>query len=453
MEPATIPRVASLDLSPPSRSSHSCSPRVGLDEITRMPMFSWSGNKAVETTLPEYPISSPMASSFRSSFSQESTANSSSTISTGPPTPRTPKATCEVDDIIQADWSCIPATHMPRSLKRKSEPLEDEDVKRVKLPGLQHLLETPEGTQSYHNAVSKPKRHLQTPMSSPEPKSEYTFSRRPSLLPGEDPITKTLNLLRKEKNHTKDFLPRIGLSEPLHIPVDFANQLHESEQKWPSQTFDYCHQSPQQPSPPEEKPKKKRAGSKEPPHCNIKYSQEERDFLRYYNKDLKYSWKEITHFFGARFPMAEEFRRRRVQGVQGVSYRDNQHIPDIVPRRNQLVFLPNGHVATTSKKVRKQGNDRRRFGLVYLYPERAMKYDWVREEDRQLAAEINRERIPQRAQARRDAIKRGVWVEKFDNGECACCPRDEGERYKNKNRIAPETRSLRDSLEWLKLAR
>ncbi|KAI0603055.1 hypothetical protein F4775DRAFT_10444 [Biscogniauxia sp. FL1348] len=452
MEPATIPRAAPLDPPLPLRSSLSCSPRAGLDEITRMPMFSWSENKTIESTLPEYPVSSSMASSFRSSFSQESTADSSSTISTGPSTPRTPKTTCEVDDIIQVDWSCIPATHIPRTLKRKSEPLEDEGSKRAKLPGLQHLLANPEDTQRYHNAVQKPKQCLPTPKSSPEPKSEFAFSRRPSLLPGEDPITKTLNLLRKENNHTKDFLPRIaGLSEPLTIPVDFTNQFHESEQKWPSKIFDHCHQSRQQSPPPEKKSKKKRSNSKEPPHCNIKYSQEEKDFLRYCNKELKYSWKEITQIFGAKFPMAEEFRRRKVQGVQGVNYRDNKHIPDIVPRRNQLVFLPNGHVAATSKKVGQQGNDKRKFGLVYLYPERAMKYPWVREEDRRLAEELNRERAQQRAQARRDAIKRGTWVERLTNGECACCPKDEGERYKG--RIAPETRSLRDSLEWLKLVK
>ncbi|KAI5926589.1 hypothetical protein F4810DRAFT_707676 [Camillea tinctor] len=460
MEPATIPRMAPLDLSVRSRSLHSCSPRADPDELNRMPMFSWSENKAIEPTLPEYPISSPIASSFRSSFSQESTADSGSTVSTGPSTPRTPRAKCEVDDTVQFDLSCIPATYAQRTLKRKSEPPEDEDAKRVKLPGLQHLLESPEYTHRYHDTAPKPRRHLQTSKSSPQPESEYTFSKRPSMLTGEDPITQALNMLRKENNQQKDILPRVvGLSKPFDAPVDPSSKPHGTEEKWPSKTLDYCYQPHQPPSSPKQKIKKMRAKSKDP-HCNIKYSQEEKDFLRYYNKELKFSWREITQFFAAKFPMTSKFTRE-VQGVQGVHYRDNQHIPDIVPRRNQLVFLPNGHVAATVKKVRQQGNDRRKFGLVYLYPERALKYDWVREEDKRLAAEILRERLPQRAQARRDAMKRGLWVEKFDDSICACCSKDDRQRYNDNissstnddKRIPSVARPLSASYEWLKLAR
>ncbi|KAI1502764.1 hypothetical protein F5X99DRAFT_417749 [Biscogniauxia marginata] len=453
MEPGTIPRAAPLDLSLPLRSVSPRSPRVDLDDLTSSPMSSRLEDKTIESVLPGLPISSPMASSFRSSFSQESSADSISTFSTGPSTPRTPNAKCEVDDMLKVDWSYISAVHVPRTLKRKSEPLEDEDVKRVKLPGLQHLLESPEDTQRYI-APLKPKHRLQILSSSPEPKSEYVFSRRPSMLPGEDPITQSLNFLRRETDKSKGLLPQIeGLSEPsLDISLDFTNKFHRAEHHSPPERYSYCFQSRQESSsPPREIVKKERAKSKNGPHCNIKYSLEEKDFMRYQKHEMKHSWNTITKLFGAKFPMVEGFKREQ-QGVQGILYRENQNIPDIVPGRNELRFLPNGHVASISKKVREQGNDKRKYGLVYLYPERAMGYSWVSPEDRREAAELNKERVLQRAQARRDAMKRGAWVEKFEDGICACCVKDDQERDTRK-RAAPPIPSLTASFEWPKIAK
>lgn len=83
-----------------------------------------------------------------------------------------------------------------------------------------------------------------------------------------------------------------------------------------------------------------------------------------------------------------------------------------------------------------------------------MKYEWVLRSHRQQATELGKEmihqtpsdvmasptiadthadksRIPQKERARRDAIMRGLWVEKVEDNSCACCYKikaDDGKR-------------------------
>lgn len=128
-------------------------------------------------------------------------------------------------------------------------------------------------------------------------------------------------------------------------------------------------------------------------HCNVKYLPEELDFIRYHKIDLKESWNEVLESFKPfqqRFPKEE--LDRRVQGLQGVHYRENYAIPK--PRREtngrQICFLPNGHVLAHGCKVREQSEYKFMYGLVYLFPERAKDYTWVRADHRRFAAELSK---------------------------------------------------------------
>ncbi|KXJ94495.1 hypothetical protein Micbo1qcDRAFT_231971 [Microdochium bolleyi] len=294
--------------------------------------------------------------------------------------------------------------------KRKHAIVRDEERTAWALPGVLNILNTV-GPDDRAQAVvpTRPKRRMMTPLSSPE----MALS---ELSGPDDPITRSLNHGRRPE---KGLLTRpTGLGDAnvrFALPSRHAAARHGSQSNSPYPR--------QQPSPPGDEPRKGRAKPKGT-HCNVKYLPEEQDFIRYHKIDLKESWNEVLQSFKPfqqRFPKDE--LDRRIQGLQGVHYRENYAIPK--PRREsngrQISFLPNGHVLAHACKVREQGEYKYMYGLVYLFPDRAMGYSWVRAEHRRFAAELNNERIQAQAQAKRDAMERGTWVEKLEDNSCMCC--------------------------------
>jgi hypothetical protein len=115
--------------------------------------------------------------------------------------------------------------------------------------------------------------------------------------------------------------------------------------------------------------------SKKTPHCNLKYRNEQLDFILYWNGDKLLAWKDVVAKFRETFP-AEQIRG--IQGLQGVFYRQNKGIP-MTDENGELVFDDNDNVRTVEVKVREQNH---KIGLLDRYPERAIMYRWVEEEDK-----------------------------------------------------------------------
>jgi len=240
----------------------------------------------------------------------------------------------------------------------------DEDDGFVSLPGFRSLL-------SYHESLSHSPEPspLLTPSTSPEPSEADLSSRRPSLFLTQDPITEKLNRLRKGEN--KNPLP------PLQALCGTALYTYKEEQ----------YQQSSEPSA-SRKARKRRAKSKNHPHCNIKYAVEELDYIRYQRIDIGQEWDAVEAKFHEKFPMIVFPEERQKQGLQGVYYRQNSVLPRIVD--GQLVFMDNGHVEPVCVKTREQSEEKQLYTLVNLFPERAMYYDWVSPKDRQRAREISK---------------------------------------------------------------
>ncbi|KAI0121998.1 hypothetical protein F4814DRAFT_407194 [Daldinia grandis] len=279
---------------------------------------------------------------------------------------------------------------------------------------------------------------LQTPNSIPEPENKYSLSPQPGSSAPEDPIVQWLNLRRKESNGHQELLsqPRDSRGVSLNITLDISLKLCDSQpvfyrekQQYSAQSRGYCPRSRWQPSPYEEDPKE--GCSKKSPHNNIKYTTEEADFIRFNKYEMKLSWEENKLLFRKKFSMPPG-KERETQGIQGVYYRDNQHVPHIVDKGRRLVFLPEGHVEAVSAKVRAQAENKPYFSLTYLYPERAMLYDWVPYKVKIVAAELAKERALQKEQARREAMEKGKWKEKLADGQCICCYKPDGDKEAQK---------------------
>lgn len=88
--------------------------------------------------------------------------------------------------------------------------------------------------------------------------------------------------------------------------------------------------------------------------------------------------------------MIDAEMNRETQGIQGNHYRDNSRVPLLKDRGRRLVFMDNGHVQPNIAKVRDQGEEKPFYGLVHLYPERAMLYDWVDKEHKRIAQELGK---------------------------------------------------------------
>jgi len=116
------------------------------------------------------------------------------------------------------------------------------------------------------------------------------------------------------------------------------------------------------------------------PHCNVKYADEQLDYILYWGVDKKVQWKELERMYAIHFRNDKDRGiKRTVQGLQGAYYRSNGWIPKSDEHGN-LVFDENDEVVTCGVlKVRDQSC---KIGLLGRYPERAIEYDWVEPEDK-----------------------------------------------------------------------
>lgn len=281
-----------------------------------------------------------------------------------------------------------------------------------------------------YTPVTSPRR---TPSLTPELGEDNIWPRRSTSVPMQDPITQQLNLLRLHEKR-KPLAPPEGL-------CDFEHPRGASY-GWAALQDQYSRPD-QEPSPPTET-RRRRAQSSETTHCNIKYTAEELDYIRYQRVDLGHQWSLVQAKFRAMFPMVVFPEPRKTQGLQGVNYRQNKILPHIID--GQLVFMDNGHVAPICVKTRHQA-DKHLYTLVYLYPERAMAYPWVSATNRQFASGLNQERQQQMENARIECIRRGTYVEKLPADiPCGCCPGEDRERDKTPRdgdeESKPDVRSL-----------
>ncbi|KAI0024766.1 hypothetical protein F4780DRAFT_553426 [Xylariomycetidae sp. FL0641] len=387
-----------------------------------------------QTLITRSTVESPTSSSLGSSFSHGLASDSGSNASSAPSTPKTPVMKYEFDE---AEVDTCGNT---------------SNANRPRLPSFDQLLMPAElyGGRSLPTEASRCEQHLQTPSPSPEATSEYAYYwRKPSMPLSGDPITSRLNEYRMEKDQSKTLLPPLGnLSEVPRLfsfPQNATSHHHAADRRqagtstcfWSTPLY-HPHYQPRQPrqhlSPFREMRKKRRAKSKAEWHCNIKYTVEQTDYIRYQKRDLNKPWDEALRRYQDRFPMLDPAHKRQSQGIQGVHYRDNAHLPHLIDGR-RLAFTREGHVAVASVKVRKQTDNKEFFTLLRLYPERAMHYSWVRPEDRQFAAQYHQERMAQKAEARREAEMLGLWQDTLKPGMCACCKKEDEEKDTVKREI------------------
>lgn len=184
------------------------------------------------------------------------------------------------------------------------------------------------------------------------------------------------------------------------------------------------------------------------PHNNTRYTQEEMDFIRYHKVDLAKPWGEVELVFGHAFPV-DASKQRHQQGVQGVFYREHKTMPMLDPTTNSFVYLPNGHVKAIQMKCREQKaaeamfremtETGKIFGLLNLFPEAALTYSWVRDEDKLRIASLGKyflassamktllnlvtaiRRRQEREAAQSLAKNNGLESTEIKNEMCACC--------------------------------
>ncbi|RYP25381.1 hypothetical protein DL767_008403 [Monosporascus sp. MG133] len=386
--------------------------------------------KHSDAVRPELAAHSPTLSTKSSIYSQdtccfrESRKSSISTVVTHPSPPQTPKTNPEWDDAVQLD------TVPWRPPVKRQHGFSTESSTALSLPSVDDLLKH-QWKQVIR--VSSPPGRWATPSTSPEPpaKEEYTSSTStPAVIQSDDLITRSLNAWRDKRLRP---LPRLWLLGEQPASSDERQAFFQGKDRDSRSRHDPLHKRPRLPLSPKSQGVRKPRSNPDEPHLNIKYITEELDFIRYHRCDRSSKWKELTESYNAQFHL-----RRRRQGVQGGLYRQNDgQVPHLVDNGRRLHFLPNGHVTPSKTKIRNQ-KDKRLFGLVALFPERAMHYSWVDPESRQEAAELAKERVIQKEQAKQEAIRRGTWVEKPEEGTCACCFKEDRESSKRAARTSDD---------------
>ncbi|OTB08381.1 hypothetical protein M426DRAFT_183036 [Hypoxylon sp. CI-4A] len=395
MEPTTAQRQLIVDSSLPLRVLRPHSSQLNVNRAESKLSHIKAECTTRRTSFPGSPYS-PISERSGSSFSQGSPVHQWELIKSEPTPPQSPQSHHEFDSLFKIGLA------PPRGIKRRCDS-PDEGCKKintsqVKLPGVHSIL-TPAKVEGRRIAPRNEARSLPvSPHPSPEPNKEYTLSSKPASSPHGDPIVQWLNSRRKEAGDEKGLLsqPRgLGEGTTLNINLDFRPRppvFYREKQQYTPQPRSGCQQSYQppsrKPSPPSDTPPKQGRAKSNKAHNNIKYSIEETDFIRFNKYEMKLSWDEGRAAFRKRFPMSHPDWDRDTQGIQGNNYRDNLHMPFLLDRGRRLVFLKNGHVKATGVKVRDQGEDKPYYGLTYLYPERALTYDWVPDDIKQMAAEL-----------------------------------------------------------------
>ncbi|KAI3343515.1 hypothetical protein F4824DRAFT_493766 [Ustulina deusta] len=352
-------------------------------------------------------LHSPAPSSYRSSFSRPLSPSPGSPISTGLLSP-----------IVHKRESAYPAGSLCFRNSRGSAELKSGydgdggDDNSVSPP--YQTLQRYEFVKNSYAAST-----LRTPSATPEPRGDDVYSRMSSLSLGHDPIIENLNRFRtvNKKNPLPPLPPLEGLP---------CQEVHsQASRKW--ETVQDASNEPRLQLQQCQKTKRRRRKFPKASHCNIKYTIEESDYIRYHRVDLVKAWKPVESTFRAMFPMA--VFPRAAGGLQGVYYRQHTILPLI--SNGQLVFMENGHVQPVTVKTKEQSDRTHMFTLIYLYPERAMKYPWVALADRQRAYKLNQDRQMQKEKARLEATENGTYVEKLPSDEpCGCCPGEDRKRNK-----------------------
>ncbi|KAJ8122544.1 hypothetical protein ONZ43_g1287 [Nemania bipapillata] len=215
-----------------------------------------------------------------------------------------------------------------------------------------------------------------------------------------DPITEKLNQFREKKNKQPlpAFLPMLTTSRFLNDASNTWEALESGHEE-----------STQSPAPPQEI-RRRRTQTPEATHCNVKYLIEELDYIRYQRVDLGLKWAVVENKFCTKFPMTKF--PRKAQGLQGVNYRQNKFLPNII--NDRLVFMENGHVEPICIQTRHQTAQKHLFTLVYLYPGHS-------------------QRQREMEQAQLSAQRLGTYIEKLPaDSPCGCCPGEDRERDKSK---------------------
>lgn len=109
---------------------------------------------------------------------------------------------------------------------------------------------------------------------------------------------------------------------------------------------------------------------------NRKYTAEQVDFICYFHVDQKLNWNDVTQRYKAQFRSEES---RTPSGLQGSYYRGNLQLP-VTDNNNDLMFHEDGSLQVKTVKVRDQAGNK--IGLLDRYPNRAIEYPWVYEEDK-----------------------------------------------------------------------
>ncbi|KAI0878444.1 hypothetical protein GGS24DRAFT_487299 [Hypoxylon argillaceum] len=317
--------------------------------------------------------------------------------------------------------TAFPLTAYPlKPCKRKSE--EYGGVYNVSLPSLQNLSASI-GSYTHPHAPSPPR----TPSLTPEPSESNKSSRRFS----QDPIMAELNSFRVGTNRRP--LPMV---EGLSFRVE-ANSTPPTVQSFYGVSY-----PPPPPPPPRREVKRRRAQAPEATHCNVKYLIEELDFIRYHRVDLAQGWSIVEANFQKKFPMTVFPKPRESQGLQGVTYRQNRKLPKI--KNGVLQFQSNGHVALVDVPTRTQNNEKHLYTFIYLFPERALQYDWISPADMVRALSLYKDRQKQIAVARELAGKNKTYVAILPTGTlCGCCP--VADRVRDKKKLAEQKETAKQA--------
>ncbi|KAH9225170.1 hypothetical protein K456DRAFT_1421201 [Colletotrichum gloeosporioides 23] len=121
-------------------------------------------------------------------------------------------------------------------------------------------------------------------------------------------------------------------------------------------------------------------------HSNVKYTEEQIDFIAYFRCDLGLPWKAVEAKYAAVFPSdAKLGHRRRTPGLQGVYYRQDTQLST----RDNCGFFQfggsdNPRLSARGRKATPSN------GLLATHPERAIKYAWVSPEHKRLCESLCR---------------------------------------------------------------
>jgi hypothetical protein len=359
----------------------------------------WKTSTAASSLAVESSVRSPTSSC----CSHDSFPESDATMSTAPSSPRSPSAKQEYIDVqMHSISSRRPSTHpyMTAGDTRLPPMLPPSSTPEI-LPGLNSILRVPAIVHPQEPSVESTWKHRKY-SSSPEPSvsDEYMTSRYPRVdCKSQDPIAQYLNEERRRrsvdhqawrKTSSPDNFDLSGLTSTLinldySKPRSYRHSSHDYSGHMQDRGLDPLRHVQQGGIRREFPQTTSRRKDSKIPHCNKRYTVEQMHFIRYLKVDCSKSWSVIAREVAKYFP--EEGISREVQGVQGVYYRQNKFAPEVDLQTNTITYLPNGHMKGVTKGCRNQ-KDKKQYGLINLWPEMALKYDWVLDKHKEQAKKL-----------------------------------------------------------------